>query len=499
MKRQAIALPALLVFLFLLSYYVYARAPLRVAVVPEASPHAAAAAQARAAGWSPRFSTRYDQQCGHWLSALAALPLTTDKAPAAYACVNPAMCQGLGDRLSGMQGVFNIALQTKRPFRADWAGLSDFFAPSGLLPSPMLNWTLPLPSTDECVSSHAAGLFRSSCADAFTFEAQCASSVVFKGLNRACLTDDTCAALQRTAPELNGISLHGCTLRAMMEPTHKFTHEHLVPLVQGRQTTMMTIAKAQAVLARYHVISIHMRMGDATSFGVLDASGRPVASVFARPKSLEYAQATRAFRCAATLQAHLETRPVPTTAKPLTQQDVATQTSLADDAFTVRGRPVRWFLATDSSELKELALSLYGDKLLMLGTPPKHIAHVSGSAAATALANTLAEWYLLGLGDELVLNRFAHGSKILWRGRVSSFPKTTWAYQLKHVFYDAGTCRALTMPLDGTWTDAPPACQRGFDAAKRARGQSQPHLDGLPKPFPRAWRSADKTFVNDDA
>jgi len=485
---------ALLVFLLLLGYYVYARAPLRMPVAVTLKP------PQRAETWSPRFAARYQQQCGHWLMALAALPRATDKAPAAYACVNPAMCQGLGDRLSGMQGVFNIALQTQRPFRADWSGLSDLFAPSGLLPSPVLNWSLPLLSAEECVSSHAAGLFRSSCADAFALEAQCAAtSVVFQGLNRACLTDDTCAALQRAAPELNGISLHGCTLRAMMEPTHKFMHEHQVPLVQSRQTTMMTVAEAQAVLARYHVISIHMRMGDATSFGVLDAAGRPVPSVFARPKSLEYAQVTRAFRCAATLQAHLEARPVPAAAKPLAQQDVAAQTCEADDAFTVRGRPVRWFLATDSSELRGLALSLYGDKLLMLGTPPKHIAHVSGSAAATALANTLAEWYLLGLGDELVLNRFAHGSKILWRGRVSSFPKTTWAYQLKHVFYDAGTCRALTMPLDGTWTDAPPTCQRGFDAAKRARGQSQPHLEGLSKPFPRAWRSADKQFVNDDA
>jgi len=76
-----------------------------------------------------------------------------------------------------------------------------------------------------------------------------------------------------------------------------------------------------------------------------------------------------------------------------------------DDEFKVDGRPVRWFLASDSKDMRDMATHLYGSKLIMVEIVPKHIAFVQ--AKQVTLADTFAEWYLLGLGDKIVANRIS--------------------------------------------------------------------------------------------
>ena len=76
-----------------------------------------------------------------------------------------------------------------------------------------------------------------------------------------------------------------------------------------------------------------------------------------------------------------------------------------------------------------------------------------------SIADTLIEWYLLSLVDDLVVNRLnvedslkGH-AEAMWNGRISSMPKTAWAFSLRDTVVDAGTCRFMRIPLEGC---APP-------------------------------------------
>ena len=72
----------------------------------------------------------------------------------------------------------------------------------------------------------------------------------------------------------------------------------------------------------------------------------------------------------------------------------------------------------------------------------------------------------------------------LYVGRVSSFPKTSWTYQLKHLFYDAISCKEMDIPVDGTWKDVKkfPQCR---SAPAFRQELDQPHLAGIR--FPSEW------------
>jgi len=89
----------------------------------------------------------------------------------------------------------------------------------------------------------------------------------------------------------------------------------------------------------------------------------------------------------------------------------------------------------------------------MVDMNPKHIAF---SHSHGLLQRTFAEWYLLGLGQHMVANRISTRSSSgdYYTGRVSSFWKTTWTFQLNDLFYDADHCRLRTLPMDGTWHNA---------------------------------------------
>jgi hypothetical protein len=167
-----------------------------------------------------------------------------------------------------------------------------------------------------------------------------------------------------------------------------------------------------------------------------------------------------------------------------------------DDEFLVNGKPVRWFFASDTQRMRSMAMRIFGGKLLMVDEAPKHIALDNLRRSRSALFTTFAEWYLLGLADKLVMNRYGEdgvteGHTVqknrLYEGRLSSFPKMSWAYHLKSLTYDAWTCREVNMPVDGTWKEALVATQDCPVLAQAEARRAQPHLAGLPKPFPDSW------------
>ena len=114
------------------------------------------------------------------------------------------------------------------------------------------------------------------------------------------------------------------------------------------------------------------------------------------------------------------------------------------------------------TQIRAMAVRVFGARILMIKEAPHHLSKSQGMNGFHVLANTFAEWYLLGLGDKLILNRYGDDGitsgisaippKLrLWQGRVSSFPKTSWVYHLKHQTYDAHSCTEEKLPIDGTW------------------------------------------------
>ena len=162
-----------------------------------------------------------------------------------------------------------------------------------------------------------------------------------------------------------------------------------------------------------------------------------------------------------------------------------------DDEYNVDGKPVRWFLASDSNSLRRMALKMFGEKLLMITTRPSHLAF---SRSPSVLEDSFAEWMLLGWCDSLIMNKI--GGSTLFRGRLSSFSKTAWVYQLKSLIYDAGTCRRRQILLDGNWKFAPYDCQKQYSFHHRF---TQPHLSNLPNSsFPLFWMDNGKISTLND-
>jgi hypothetical protein len=436
------------------------------------------------ANWDSALMERFELKCKFWLNTyadwLSKADIPGKHHPVGYECADEHLCHGLGDRLAGVQGSFSVALETGRPFRIKWNGMDRLFESCVFKGKQAGAW-----GTE---TSKGCSTGRGSCV-ADVYEAnQCKqTALMFDNSDRGCLPAGTCSIANKAFPDtLTAANIYGCGLRALFEPS-KSLLEYKVPLRDGANgVKRVSFADAQAVLSKYYVIGIHFRIGDNAAFfhpGSREVT--PDHSVYLTP-----------FQCAMTIQSHLEQRPIQPSTRVVNGKDMRYVKQSLDEEFTVGGKPVRWFLASDSNSIREMAVQLFGDKLLMIETRPSHLALKQGDRSSI-LADTFAEWFLLGLSDSLVVNRI--GGKNLYRGRLSSFSKTTWAYQLKNIFYDAGSCRRRQILLDGTWKVAPKECTRGYSFHHKL---SQPHLDDinvvLPNlTFPVAWVDRGRVSVLD--
>lgn len=407
-------------------------------------------------------SAKFQSQCSVWLNALAGWQ-PEDKT-STYACRDESTCHGLGDRLAGMQGALGYALQNSYLLRVEFAGLSKYFAPPPCLFTGAKDWSLAPAVVKAKPRRECSAKFRYTC---LMNQCRTSSAVVFENGDKACLPPGFCAKAQPAT----AAQLYGCGLRLMMEPTLAF-FQHSVPLHHAS----MSVAQAEREMAQYFVIGIHFRIGD-----------------FALLRTREFSREERRFlvpfQCAATVQSYLENRPNSPGTVSVSTADGLRYVKDKRGEYTVNGKPVRWFLASDSQSIRDIALDLFGDKLLLIDVKPTHIAFATASRRDAALADTLAEWYLLGKSDVLITNRI--GGSSLFRGRLSSFSKYAWTYQQKHEFYDAGACIKRNILLDGTWKVAPVACKKSVK--NLVDYHNQPHLLALEQrnlSFPDAWVDA---------
>jgi hypothetical protein len=342
------------------------------------------------------------------------------------------------------------------------------------------DWTRKQKSLVGCSRTHFNGCFRHK-----WHISLCKKTFFFDKVNRACVPRHFCENDTSFYPNGADVAnLHGCTIRALLEPTPLFRQAH-VSFTDGRHgKKSISLSAVEAYLARYFVIAIHFRATDKIAFlhtvqGEYDMTAGN--RIFLRP-----------FLCAETIQSHLEQRSVGSHVSVVNElQHAAAPTT---NEHKVNGKHVRWLVASDSAHFRELAQQLFGDKLLLVELTPEHIDHLAGGQRSReVLVDTFAEWYMLGLADMLVTNQYEDGDENFNlysnSGRVSGYSKSAWTYNLKSVYYDAGTCRRGEMLPEGSWEQTPLACKK-----KSVFGLpiEQPHLQPLTAnefAFPEFWIS----------
>jgi hypothetical protein len=432
--------------------------------------------QSKCPNWSPSFTRHYAEQCGYWIERFQQWENELDinglgERVSEYKCFDGPKCHGLGDRFAGLYSVLNVAIHTNRTFRLQWRGLNSLFSPCIL----KRKWTTGNSRVQGCFND------KKSCTGAFTFgkEGECDGGPmqprVYSGLDRACAAPGICKELRSTFQQFTTTAqVFGCALRAMLEPTEHFL-QRKIPLLIGTQAVKMSVGDVlNTLFTRYYIIAIHFRTGDAAMLDEHDDVKNPGNGAYQVP-----------FRCAQTIQSYREGRIPPKGSKPIREQTFNHSLHYGEE-FSVDGRPVKWFIASDSQVFREMAIRMYGSRVIIVDVAPRHISHIPDAANdLVVLENTVAEWMFLGAADELLLNKLGNG---LFHGRLSSFPKTAWVYNLKHAYYDSFTCRLKSFPYEGNWLETSTRCQSDLTLGKI--DFLQPHLDPIiesQNPFPKVY------------
>jgi hypothetical protein len=409
--------------------------------------------------WSPEFAHRFETMCAPWVGRLTEWAENVKRAgkePVQYTCIIERRCNGLGDRFSGVFSVLEAALEQHRPARVLWDGLSevleptclmaetwepqakDRYSPACLFPtaqSHVVHQSYCGPVYHECGNGHQGVRVRN-------FIRACPSQGMCDNMYSKLTSTTPASSLRQVADDSNhqsddssvaganderpvalasGTAAHifGCAMRSMFQLTQSF-REIEVAWIHNKVSSIMTVNQVEELLKGYFTISVHLRLGD-----------RAFKNDEADIEAL-WGQLSNTFKCAHSVETYVE-----------------------EMGFN-KGLPVRWIFSSDSQHLRKRVLSEFGEKIMMLDEVPKHVSKTKGQTSVTA--HTMTEWYFLSLGDRLVMNR--RSSTNLFNGRLSGFSKSFWTFQLKHLFYDANTCRLRTMHFDGSWKPANPACKK---------------------------------------
>ena len=439
--------------------------------------------------WPPAVTRRFAEQCAPWLSAIRTWETTTDhradrSGASVYRCADETSCNGLGDRVAGMQDALSYAVASNRSFRVQWSGLNRLFS-TCVFANKAGRWDESPPPAHGCS-------VRSSLKCAWTTEtspdplhSHCPMSTslarVFNAPLHACLPKSLCPSLRKHFPvDTNAAQVFGCPLRAMLEPKDQLLDTKF-PWQTGNSTKRQSLRDILADMSRFYVIAVHVRVGDRVMTSA-DVKNPTTLASFRQP-----------FHCAETVMSYVTKRRVNVKAGVSAHDSAAVtrQQQQRDDddqpQWTVNGRPVRFLVASDSETVRDMASAMYGSRVMRLNIAPQHIAMVARNAHDAALSSTFAEWLLLSAADSIVLNKIG---KDLFHGRISAYPKSAWVYGLKHLYYDASNCRLRTLPLEGNWKGSSTVSACKSDATQNHLRFPQPHLhplDATNVSFPKAF------------
>ena len=454
-----------------------------VRLTPSARSEMEADIRSRCPTWPPTLVTSFTTTCAPWLSLLDAWGQAARQHPklgeSVYECNVEKLCHGLGDRIAGLQQALSYAIATNRTFRVKWNGLGRLF--TTCIPTMGAGkWAQASPPLRGCAMDFQGCAWAQPSAlvmDPFRRECEAPTDARrFVSAYHACLAPNICPAVRSHFPlDTSAASVFGCPIRALLEPRPQFLAMKF-PWQRGPRATLMPLKDILADMAKYYVIAVHFRVGDEVMRNPSKSDVKHLSFAYRIP-----------FRCAETVMNHVVRRPV---RDHVAEELFYNRSAVAEDdaTWTVDGRPVRFLIASDSEAVREMATAIYGTRAVRLNLIPKHIALMpSPEATFTALAFTFAEWLLLSHADAIVLNRFGDS---LFEGRISAFPKTAWAYGLKHEYFDALTCERRSLPVDGNWVGSA-ASERCMSDLPLGRFRfPQPHLEPLSRlgvAFPKAF------------
>lgn len=137
----------------------------------------------------------------------------------------------------------------------------------------------------------------------------------------------------------------------------------------------------------------------------------------------------------------------------------------------------------------------YGSRLMRFDFKPEHITEHN---TQNAVAKEIAEWYTIGLANQLIVNRMGI---TFFVGRLSGYSKTAWVYHLKNFVYDVATCKRSPLQIDGNWREVfGSGCGRNNDMWNL--NYPQPHVEILHRSnltFPRHYLSRGRIVVDEGA
>ena len=470
--------------------------------------------------WTDSFKDTFQHKCGFlepYLRDYLAAAKAKAYPPVVYSCLHNG-CGGIGDRMSGILGVFSHAIQHERPFKLDF-GLDDF-------PAEFESCVLPYSTTND-VPKHSDSevsleVQRGELVNRFAQKSQTLKvkqvyhrhadswCYAFKSrakgaydssrpavleMNRACTPPGLCeerqkrSALDDSFRKFGPSQVYGCLLNVAVSSTKRYL-ENTVPVEEwnvetnAQETKEFSMGELKSYLDDFFVIGIHVRVGDEASFGGL------------KMRFVGHENFFMPFHCATLLENYFEW------------------------SGRTGGKKVKWLFFSDSLVFKTHVWSRFGprESLLMINRVPTHVDPLFNKGTREHLQkdvkDTLEEWYVLSLADVLVSHLTEYGSRattLATQGlqelyamgsesaRISAFSKTSHVWALGDHFYDARTCVKRVLPYDGNWRLTPPTCAdsarypyKGF----AAEASSQPHLSywaevmaaSAPNPLARTWK-----------
>lgn len=233
---------------------------------------------------------------------------------------------------------------------------------------------------------------------------------------RACVQPEYCEAmkeyhvatrwqlLQRLIPEasrsLTMTEVIGCPLRTMLTPSPSLFDFELSWFIDG----VVVNGSLQDLLQEmqgYRIISVHLRMGDLAFLkGSYSNKLKPVKEVSSS--------------CLDTMEANMGQK--------------GTYSFWA-------AKPVKWFIASDDIKLRQYFMNKHSSKAIVIQHKPHHLDYILRRTTRERkyeMNSMLAEWFLIGRGEELLTNE-AHDFGI------SSFSRTSWLYHLKETYFSIDT------------------------------------------------------------
>jgi len=376
--------------------------------------------------WSAEFTKKFHQDCAYWLPKLASwedhLASHSVNQSVVYFCDGGGSrsCHGWGDRIAGMESAFYRAVSNRHRLVLQHPYLSKLFEPC-LFTSAESRWNqqkYTRSRTDECYDNTV------DCVRWNWIKCPRANLVAMNG-HRACVPPKYCAGLHSSNPSFSSISLFGCGMRALFEPTQSLmtSLKFRFRMDTGR-TSLMTLTEIQSYVSRFHVIAIHIHP---------QSDSEPSLNI----------NFTRLLRCAQTVQSHL-------------------------DGLGTLNKKTVFLLATDVDAYKKAAFETLKNKIIGFDFKPSRI-DPEEKIDFTLLAKEVAEWYIVGSADQLV----TMGST---PQAVSTFAKSAWLYNLEDLVYLGSTCEARRLAVDGSFAVNHAACHKSDLFSKTL---PQPHLEPL--------------------